>query len=53
VNWHKEPYEYYNSKFKDLDPRNEMYIVKNNYDNKMANKISDSLNYQRFNIPER
>lgn len=30
-----------------------MYIVKNNYEDKFANKIEDSLNFKRFTVPER
>ena len=53
VDWKREPYEYYNNRVKDLNPRNEMYIVKNNYENKYASKIDDQLNNQRYNLPER
>lgn len=53
VNWHREPYEYYNSKVKDIHPRNEFYIIKNNYENKHAHKIDDELNLKRFTILER
>ena len=38
---------------KDLNPRNELYIVKNNYENKYASRIDDQLNMQRYNLPER
>mmetsp|Transcript_14656 Transcript_14656/g.14285 ORF Transcript_14656/g.14285 Transcript_14656/m.14285 type:complete len:115 (+) Transcript_14656:952-1296(+) len=51
VDWKKEPYEYYEGK--DLNPRHEMYIVKNKFESKFANKIDDALNYQRFILPER
>ena len=53
MNWHKEPYEYYNSKVKDINPRNDMYVVKNDYETKFANKIDDELNFKRFHVPER
>jgi len=53
VNYKKEPYEYYNSKVKDLNPRDELYLIKNNYENKHAHKIDDGLNFKRFTIPER
>ncbi|CDW72165.1 UNKNOWN [Stylonychia lemnae] len=53
VNWNKEPYEYYNHRVKDLNPRDEMYLVRNNYESKYANKIDDNLNFQRYNLPER
>lgn len=45
VNWNKEPYEYYNHRVKDLNPRDEMYLVRNNYESKYANKIDDNLNF--------
>lgn len=30
-----------------------MYIIKNNYEDKYANKIDDPLNFKRFAVPER
>jgi hypothetical protein len=45
VDWKKEPYEYYENRVKDLNPRDEIYIIKNKYENKFAHKIDDALNY--------
>lgn len=30
-----------------------MYLIRNNYESKFASKIDDSLNFQRYNLPER
>lgn len=36
-----------------MNPRDELYLIKNNYENKYASKIEDGLNFQRYNLPER
>lgn len=56
VSWHREPFEYYNHRLKDLHPRDERFVVRNNYESKYASKIdqdTDALNFIRYNLPER
>jgi hypothetical protein len=39
VDWNKEPYEHYKPRTKDIGVRDELYIVKNDYESKFAHKI--------------
>lgn len=54
VNWNREPYEFYHSKVKDINPRHEMYMVKNNMENKFAQKLGEfGGGSSGFVIPDR
>ena len=53
VNWQREPYEHSHHRVRDVHPRDETYIVRNTYESKLASKIEDPLNFNRYNLPER